>query len=772
MDIKKTDERQYIAEILKQHEEFIVIGLTGRVGAGCSEAADIFCSPFEELGLPPISVGTDDLKTDDTRRDGPENDAKRDKRILRRYAEHHWIKFDVIRVRTVITSFLAGHMNEFSRDLAARLTDKNKVVEEDKLLQELRQDMTERIEKGSPDYELLREQVNAVKEVAAAMGGRRVAERLDNWDEYWNKLAGSLSSDPQPIENNSDELKPFSELFMHLYDLADDPEHYENRTAMLKALDRLLELTSANLTHLWWKARLAAPGDIFTDAIPQITDSLFGRKRGGESDKLTFFGYMLVHDVIPALADAIHDYIARINASLFTELFQKYGNSIRRCGDIDFSDDSSPAPGTSMIGDHVFAIPRRINQFIKSLRHPFDRSYTKPTRVVIDSIKNVLEAIYLRERYSAFYLFAISSDDAVRIRRLTNNVKKNLNIRDIHFIDWNEYSSRGAEIYRRYANRDSGTVLTEEELEFARIVNGDSNGHVVDKVRRFAYQHNLQPFILQDVDAAIQNADIFISNNHEKATKNMNLRWEIVRNVSLIMYPGLLMPTPMERCMQIAFAAKVNSGCLSRQVGAVVTDSEYNILSIGWNDVPDCDISCSRKNFLDIYREQDLPAYSEYEIHNEDFRARIKKVFENNVDSLEEVGELLCGLPWRYCFKDIHLDTKQPMRSRAMHAEEKALAKVQESAVGGYLFTTSSPCEMCSKNAKNHRISKIYYIEQYPGISEEQYSQSGYSYNRAEHILYAGAVGRAYTQMYTPIMPYKDVMEFMGVTYKMKATNP
>jgi deoxycytidylate deaminase len=217
--------------------------------------------------------------------------------------------------------------------------------------------------------------------------------------------------------------------------------------------------------------------------------------------------------------------------------------------------------------------------------------------------------------------------------------------------------------------------------------------------------------------------------------------------------------------MQAAFTAKANSGCLSRQVGAVVTDSDYNILSIGWNDVPRCDISCSRKNFIDICKEEDLGAYTEYEIKNKDFRIRIDRIFKKNAKELTgvSIGDILCGLPWRYCFKDTNADHREPMRSRAMHAEEKALARVQESARGGYLFTTSSPCEMCSKNAKDHKISKIYYIEPYPGISEDQYSRSGDVNNRAKHILFTGAIGRAYTQMYTPIMPYKDVLEFLGV---------
>ena len=98
-----------------------------------------------------------------------------------------------------------------------------------------------------------------------------------------------------------------------------------------------------------------------------------------------------------------------------------------------------------------------------------------------------------------------------------------------------------------------------------------------------------------------------------------------------------------------------------------------------------------------------------------------------------------------------------------MHGEEKALATCGKECENGFLFTTSSPCEMCSKNAKNHKIKCIYYIEPYPGISEDQYSRSGDKENVAKHILFTGAIGRAYTQMYTPIMPHKDILRCMGI---------
>lgn len=271
--------------------------------------------------------------------------------------------------------------------------------------------------------------------------------------------------------------------------------------------------------------------------------------------------------------------------------------------------------------------------------------------------------------------------------------------------------------------------------------------------------------MLQDVGASIQSADVFISNKHTEKVKNMQLRWEIVRNISLIAHPGLLLPTPIERCMQVAFTAKANSGCLSRQVGAVVSNADYKILSVGWNDVPCGDVSCARKNLSDIYKQVDKTAYTDYELYDSDFRIRVEKKYQGVMQNKtgRDLGKILTGIPWSYCFKDLHTDGKQPMRSRAMHAEEKALSMVHGEEHGGYLFTTSSPCEMCSKNAKNHMISKIYYIEPYPGISQAQYSDSGDINNRAKHILFTGAIGRAYTQMYTPIMPHKDILEFLGV---------
>ena len=216
--------------------------------------------------------------------------------------------------------------------------------------------------------------------------------------------------------------------------------------------------------------------------------------------------------------------------------------------------------------------------------------------------------------------------------------------------------------------------------------------------------------------------------------------------------------------MQLAYTAKVNSGCISRQTGAVVTDSEYNIISLGWNDVPYGQTPCIYRNLLDLQRQNDKGAFSDYEWEsNSPFQINLQKYDFSMAASLN-------GLPASFCFKTLNekvTGEKNPMSARAMHGEEKALLQGRTPKIkGGCLFTTSSPCEMCAKNAKEHQISKIYYIEPYPGISQRHVCNSGDPHNRAQYILFEGAIGRAYTQLYTPILPYKDELSLRGFPHK------
>lgn len=62
-------------------------------------------------------------------------------------------------------------------------------------------------------------------------------------------------------------------------------------------------------------------------------------------------------------------------------------------------------------------------------------------------------------------------------------------------------------------------------------------------------------------------------------------------------------------------------------------------------------------------------------------------------------------------------------------------------------------------------IHSIYYIDKYPGISYEHILNCGEKI--PQMIPFRGAIGRAYTQLYTQIIPYKDELYMvLGLTFK------
>lgn len=99
-----------IHNILSQREDFLVIGLTGRLGSGCSKVAEVLATSYEEMMFPhPIpQKGQGNILED-----------ARPLRILADYAESHWIKFDVIHVGAVISTFIFNNDSRFIYDFGS-----------------------------------------------------------------------------------------------------------------------------------------------------------------------------------------------------------------------------------------------------------------------------------------------------------------------------------------------------------------------------------------------------------------------------------------------------------------------------------------------------------------------------------------------------------------------------------------------------------------------------------------------------------------------------
>jgi dCMP deaminase len=98
-----------------------------------------------------------------------------------------------------------------------------------------------------------------------------------------------------------------------------------------------------------------------------------------------------------------------------------------------------------------------------------------------------------------------------------------------------------------------------------------------------------------------------------------------------------------------------------------------------------------------------------------------------------------------------------------LHAEENAFLQLSKYGGGGInnglLFTTASPCELCSKKAYQLGIKEIYYIDPYSSISKPHILSAGSQ--PINMRLFYGAIGSAYHRLYHPMINYKDEITFL-----------
>ncbi|NHM01467.1 cytidine/deoxycytidylate deaminase family protein [Flavobacterium difficile] len=409
--------------------------------------------------------------------------------------------------------------------------------------------------------------------------------------------------------------------------------------------------------------------------------------------------------------------------------------------------------------NNVYTIAELINKIIKA-RKKFNDLENKSTKIAIDSLRNSLEITFFKERYSAFYMIATKDIIENSRERLDERfLKKIPNDNERHelvekLIDLDE---------TEYKNKDfSKGIFTSPNVENCIQ---KSDYHIfnlkVDQIDTF-----LDLF-------EIENGVTFIEK--EKISNTFLTREEqLMKLISLIYQPGLITPSASERNMQIAYTAKLNSGCISRQVGAVITDKNFVAKSIGWNDVAKGHTPCNLRNVEDYFNDNisNSVHYSEFEKGNptstsdykyknsavSNFKEAIIDYFEQDYnDKKEELNGKNCS----FCFKSIHNHYEgesNQVHTRSLHAEENAMLQLTKSGgLGvehGILFTTASPCELCSKKAYQLGIRIIFYIDPYPGIAVDQILHGG----RIKPILFpfSGAIGNSYHKLYEPYLSQKD----------------
>jgi deoxycytidylate deaminase len=389
-----------------------------------------------------------------------------------------------------------------------------------------------------------------------------------------------------------------------------------------------------------------------------------------------------------------------LGESAFVRLYQEVGRNLRLSG--------SPYK-REMVEGQFFTIAERINSVVKQV-HAFQQQRREKTFIVIDAIRNPLEAIFFQDRYASFFLVAVSTPEGDRIRRLR---AQRYSEEDIASLDRTEYTPHDL-----------------DEPDF---------------------------YSVQDIQACLQRADLYISNPDvmSEVNKYQTLANQLIRFVSLIRRPGITTPSAVERCMQIAYTAKLNSGCISRQVGAVVTDKNYSVRAVGWNDAPHGQVPCNLRNRDDLIGGVDSEAYSQFERTDGKYLAHFRQ------STARFIAIELNGRNNAFCFKSEYnafTGEKNQVHTRSLHAEENAFLQVSKYGLaaieGGILFTTASPCELCAKKAYQLGVTKIVYIDPYPGIALTHILNGGVK--NPQLTLFSGAIGRAFHRLYSPIVAYKD----------------
>lgn len=421
----------------------------------------------------------------------------------------------------------------------------------------------------------------------------------------------------------------------------------------------------------------------------------------------------LVLDKIPEFRNKLNGHLEQAFRKMLGKDLQRLGNNIRNFNSI--------IPQADIYEKSPSCLARKINQFIKMFRAKDKKvNPSNPTLIVIDALRNPYEILYFRERYSAFYTISVNTEENIRKNSLALIGYRNDEIEEID----NEEKSK-----------------KELSQSYERI----------------------------DIDKCIELSDIHLTHDGTPVGENRNLVNQIITYLALILHPGLIPPSPLERIMQMAYTAKLNSGCLSRQVGAVVTNEAYSVQSVGWNTAAEGQTPCTLRDMCDLCNQEDVDAFSNFEKHDVGFRNYIETLAGRYIPNRKKLE----GLPLSYCFKDIYTTVsdqrKNQVHTRSLHAEENAflqLAKYGTTGIkGGKLFTTASCCELCAKKAYQLGIKEIYYIDTYPGISKQHILECGE--NQPKMILFSGAVGRAYINLYNPFVPQKDEIESLtGVKVK------
>ena len=218
----------------------------------------------------------------------------------------------------------------------------------------------------------------------------------------------------------------------------------------------------------------------------------------------------------------------------------------------------------------------------------------------------------------------------------------------------------------------------------------------------------------QKVADTFAQADMFLRIDQSTSAKIAN---KINRFLNLIFNSDVVTPSSNETAMYQAFAAAGNSACLSRQVGASITNQNGEIISVGWNDVPRFNGSVYKFEETDPLGEKDFRCINLE--GGKCFNDQEKEIIRINlIDQLVQGGVMkIEDMEKAHSIIKSSRIKELIEFSRAVHAEMHAIILASQKSgaqiLGGKLFCTTFPCHNCARHIVAAGIREVYYIEPY-----------------------------------------------------------
>ncbi len=408
-----------------------------------------------------------------------------------------------------------------------------------------------------------------------------------------------------------------------------------------------------------------------------------------------------------------------------SEVLQDWGDNIRATG----NPYVEKKPYESYVTENLYTLSDEINKIIKFLRFriryvdknfsilPPDGKKDKiPALFVVECFRNPFEIDFFRSRYSEFFLISITANKNVRENRI------------------------------KYFSKDRDTRDQ-----------GDKN--LPGEVYKL------------DVRRCVLLSDIALLNNKNSKKNLLNFFEKMLRYYALIRKPGCIPPNDNELYMHLAYSHSLKSSCISRQVGAVIIGPKGYIFGAGWNDVSKGQIGCGFRTKSDYLNIPSIPKVSsKYSIsefddkissgNNEYFcykdimsKIQIEKKLKKIKSDIEIESEKLDAVSQEFNLKRLEY-------CRALHAEENALLQVTKvggmPVMGGTIHTTTYPCELCAKKIYQTGIRTIYYTEPYPeSLSEEVFFEDGN--RRIEVLSFEGVKSYSFYRLFKPVFDKKEL---------------